>query len=1717
MEGDLRVLDDLKTQIEKGYVNYKKSPKDRINANYIKARLGILNEQYHNFIEKHERLLETYSTQELESTSYVKSETFEAVFDSFLNYKVELQNALDKFESAPKGSCNVSSDSSKRDSVLKLPKIKLPTFSGKYVEWSSFRDLFISLVHNNASLDNVQKMHYLKTQLSGEAEQLIRHVPITDSNYVKCWNMLKDRYNNKRYISFCILKRLFGQRSITNESSSALKELLDVTTDCLHELSNLGIDVSSWDVIVIYVVSLKLDAESRKQWELQVSNDCNELPTLKQFKEFLCTRFRALEFVEPKTKTKAPSITNSNPKALHTTTNISCPHCSEEHRLYNCKRFASEDVEKRRNIVETLGLCFNCLGYNHSTKVCRVPTKCRICKRKHHSLLHPKTTTAAVATSSETTSTDAVSEAVTNIAAHFSKGVVSQQVLLATALIKADSKNGSSQILRALLDQGSQASFISEAAVQLLQLKKTSTKSTISGIGGGHGGLTSKYTVMLNIQSLCDPSFSIQVRAHVLGTLTSVLPERKFTLVDWPEIRNLQLADPSFNSPNKIDVLLGAEAYCHIIKQGLMKGPKGTPIAQDTYLGWIISGGVEELQINNVIVSMHAQVEANDLLKRIWELEPEPVSLKKRLTKEEQACEEYYAATTQRDESGRYVVHLPFRHDDPPCKYGDSKNIAIKRLHGLEQKFRKQSETRERYSGVINEYLSLGHMEKITDEDERSRPDAVYLPHHAVIKEGRATTKVRVVFDASCKGTNGVSLNDTLMVGPRLQADLRYIVMRWRRHLICLAADVVKMFRQVMIAREHTDYQRIVWRESTQEEIGDYRLLTVTFGTSCAPYLAVKTLQQIACDEGHKYPLAAERIKADVYMDDVLTGCQSETEAIEVYKQLKKLLKEGGFQLQKWTSNSDKLLDVFKEDAGGDVEIKQDQVSKVLGLTWNRTTDRFEYSVKPPLCTAPETKRKVISEISRLFDPMGWIAPCIVTSRVFIQRLWIAGIGWDDELPPELLKEWESYRSELVKLQNFHLPRWINTSTDDTIIELHGFSDASNIAYAAVVYIRVVDSLGNVRTHLITAKTKVAPIKQISIPRLELCGAVLVTHLLVEVAEVLGVPKTNLHAWTDSSVVLAWLSDHPSRWKTFVANRTSEILNLLDNQQWSHVQSKDNPADMASRGIKPTHLLNNLLWLQGPTWLRNDSVNYTRPSAIKHNEEERVVKVHVNAIAHEDEDEWLWDRFSSLRKLVRVVAFCRRFIKRCREPAAKSFSYLSVTELKDSLNLCIQKCQSTWFRDEIRTLQSDGNVSKASSLCSLSPFLDQDGILRVGGRIRHSELPPESKHPIVVPHKSRLAKFLVADAHERTFHGGQQLMLRFLQSRYWILRAKTLIRSHIHHYVPCIRYAGLSRNPLMGELPSCRVTPSKPFSNSGVDFAGPINIRCSKGRGQRSYKGYICLFVCMATRAVHIEAVSDLTSEGFLAAFKRFVARRGHCSHLWSDNGTNFVGASRELRLLFNIEKNQVAREIADALANNHTEWHYIPPRSPNFGGLWEAGIKSVKHHFKRVIGDSTLTFEEISTVLSQIEACLNSRPLCQSSSDPGDEAPLTPGHFLVGQSIVLPPDHNFEQLANISTLRRWQLTQRMVQSFWRRWSAEYLTNFFQRYKWSIRTTEFKVGDVVLIKEDNLPPAKWLYGRIVELHPGKDNVTRVVSVRCKNTVIKRPTSKLCRLPLDDKD
>lgn len=313
---------------------------------------------------------------------------------------------------------------------------------------------------------------------------------------------------------------------------------------------------------------------------------------------------------------------------------------------------------------------------------------------------------------------------------------------------------------------------------------------------------------------------------------------------------------------------------------------------------------------------------------------------------------------------------------------------------------------------------------------------------------------------------------------------------------------------------------------------------------------------------------------------------------------------------------------------------------------------------------------------------------------------------------------------------------------------------------------------------------------------------------------------------------------------------------------------------------------------------------------------------------------------------------------------------------------------------------------------------------------------------------------------------------------------------------------------MMADLPVNRVTFVRPFLSTGVDYAGPIYVRPSKRRGLKPNKAYIVVFICFSTKAIHVELAGDLSTETFIAAFRRFISRRGLCQDMFSDNGSNFIGAKREIEELFSILKNN---SFSSFLSQNNIHWHFNPPSSPHFGGIWEAAVKSIKYHLKRTLGNAQLTFEEMNTVLIQIESILNSRPLCLTSDDELD--PLTPSHFLIGHPHTSLPDPDLSHL-KLNSLSRWQYIQRLRQEFWKKWHRSYLLTLQKRTKWSTNKSSIKINDVVILHEENLPPSCWKLGRVIDLHPGEDQIVRVVTVKTQTGTLKRPTIKLSVLPIE---
>ncbi|XP_044591989.1 uncharacterized protein LOC123270116 [Cotesia glomerata] len=813
-----------------------------------------------------------------------------------------------------------------------------------------------------------------------------------------------------------------------------------------------------------------------------------------------------------------------------------------------------------------------------------------------------------------------------------------------------------------------------------------------------------------------------------------------------------------------------------------------------------------------------------------------------------------------------------------------------------------------------------------------------YLPHHAVIKADSTTTKTRVVFDGSCKTSTGISLNDTLMVGPKLQDDLFVILVRYRSHIYALTADIEKMYRQILVHPDDVKYQKILFRESRDETIKFYTSNTVTYGTSAGSYLAIKSLQQLGKDERESYPNASVVLQNDFYVDDLLSGAETLPKAKALRNELNALLAKGGFHLRKWASNHPSLSD-NASNCGGSMSksLDSDTTSKTLGIHWRPSSDTLCYSVK--ISDSKATKRAILLESAKLFDPLGLLGPVIVYAKIMMQLCWKSGITWDESVPQEIHNTWELYKSQLPVLETLRFTRCLLVENASNL-QIHGFCDASEKAYGACIYLRSTSPNGKVYTRLICSKSRVAPVNSVSLPRLELCGALLLSTLYNAVRESFTLQIGDTYLWCDSTISLHWIHTAPYRLKTFVSNRVAKIQKRTVNCHWWHIPSADNPADFVSRGQLPAEFAVNAMWQTGPSWLTSPEQAWPRSllpditiPELKSPSNDSMQCMQITLDKFD-----ILHRYSSMRTLQRVVAYNTRFLHNLKNKNQRITGNLTAQELKSSLTLIIKLTQSTGFLKEMNCLKSKKSLPDNSNLLQLSPYLDDLGIMRVGGQLSLPSLHNYQQHPMLLPSNHFITTLIVREEHARLMHAGAQATLYSVRQNYWPINSRNTVRKILHQCGRCFRAKPRLADYSSGLLPKCRIEQCRPFLKTGIDFCGPLFIKEKRFRNRNKVRVYVAVFVFMVTKAVHLELVCDFTSEAFIASLRRFFARCGKSAEIHSNNGTNFVGACREIREFFNSSEYQIA--LGKFLNDERITWHFIPPRAPYFGGLWEAAVK---------------------------------------------------------------------------------------------------------------------------------------------------------------------------------
>lgn len=1598
--------------------------------------------------------------------------------------------------------------------ISKRSRIKyedLPTFDGTMSKFLDFKGYFETMVHDDSTIPLKEKLLALRKCLKDSAAEVLRDLPPGEDAYTIAWEAVLDRYEDKIDIIDSYLREFIFLPRITHESK--LRELMDRITRSLRGLKASKENPDNWSTIITFLVYSKLDFQTQKDWQKTIS-DRTKYPNWKEFEAFLLNRAKAVKQLEDKQKSskKAYNVTsNKNEKYVR-----KCVACQKsDHLLFSCETFNKMTAGERLDLVRNNKLCYNCFNRNHHTRECEVRKCCKICGYKHHTLLHiEKNSTKSTSSSVDSNAKQVVNDTnnVNNVTelSNEKKGFTvarpnGDAAMLPSAVVKFVSKFKRGNA-RALLDACSQVTLIGDAFVKINKIPVYSAEENPIAVGGLKA--TVNKFVELELRSRFN-DFKIIIHADIVPQKALSYVASNIEDCDLlKKIHKYDLAETAITSKAlsiaNVDMLIGANYLPQIMNQEMVTIEN--ILLQDTKFGWAVSGLWNQKPTNEKADSPSCFLTIQDIhdqLQKFWETENKE-NLEE--TSEHLKCTEHFEKTYTRTPEGKFSVRLPLKEDRTVLK--NNRNKALAQFIRAEKN--RPQECRQLYIDFMREYEALGHMTKIPSDPE-SKELRYYIPHRAVFRPEKTTSKLRVVFNAGFKTPSGKSLNDILMNGPVLQPEMFDTILKFRDYPVAFVADIEKMFRCIEVQPQDRALQTILWREREDEEISEYQLNTVTYGTVCGTFLATGCLQKLA-DEAQT-ERARDAIKNNFYVDDLLTGAQTISEALELQKEIHETLLSGGFKLRKYKSNSSDFLaqiDPDRIEESSSKTICGESGTSLLGLNWEPTSDVFRPKMNGISWNIEiVSKKTILAEISKVFDPIGLMSPVTVKGKLLMQSLWKSKIDWDVPVSGKIRAEFQKYIENLQKLQCFALPRCLSSLQNIVSKALFGYSDASEEVYSAAVYMRTENAIGEVSSHLICAKTKVGPINGSTIPRMELRAAELLAELLHRVEKILNVNKESVFAFSDSKVVLAWLSKPYDQWKAFVANRVKKIVSVVPSDRWFYVNTRENPADLATRPKNTEEFLKSDLWFYGPLFMREEwTIDSLKTRVINESVEieRRKLKLACKIVINED-NLYLYNfvkRFSSYNRLLIVFAHIQKFINRSRKLDLVNNENAKVLNYRKANIAIVKLIQKFEFSEEYESLLENNPLPKNSKLKSLLPFLDKEGVMRWSTRIINSNMSYDRKFPMILLAKSHFVTLLVRHVHVRYYHASNSFIYTFLSFMYkFVGDIKRVIKSEIHRCVTCVRYRGETKPQLMGDLPKERVTISRPFTTTGVDFAGPFDCRLIATRSKTT-KIYLALFICFTTRAIHLELVFSLTSEDFLKSLKRFTNRRGLPNLMWSDRGTNFKGAAGYLDLQHDT--------IQSAVAKEGINWKFLLAKTPHRGGFWEAGVKAAKKPLLRQLKGVILNYDEYATLFTEIEGILNSRPLCYRTYGTSETEIITPGHFLIGDYMKAVPEPEDGQY-KLKLSRRYHELKNRINQFFRVWSKDYMNQLQQRSKWLDAQPNLEVDQVVLLKDDETKPYEWPLARITKVFP-VDGVVRTVEVFSKGKTSKKAVNFIIPLPKD---
>lgn len=1440
-----------------------------------------------------------------------------------------------------------------------------------------------------------------------------------------------------------------------------------------------------------------------------------------------------------------------------------CPIHHKPHPLKKCRGFRAKTLEERKSFLRENGICYRCCAStSHLAKDCKVTPKCSECESDRHiAAMHPgpapqtPKVPAPTSTPEEKEEGEALAS-VPTVTSHCTEICGEGQPAMSCSkicLVRVFPKGQRDKAINmyAIHDDQSNRSLVRPEFFDLFDVKSNSSRyslKTCAGIVEMSGRKAEGFEVE-SVNGGVTLALPPLIECDQVPTNRSEIPTPKVALCH-PHLKSLAKHIPELDPNAQILLLLGRDIIrAHKVRQQI-NGPHDSPFAQRLDLGWTVVGEVCLGHAHRPRVSAfktHVLEKGRpsflspcgnfiDLKEKVCHGGEQPCGFTHKSSSEratEHLLGQNLFQTTEndnkvaqsiedgvflkimnsevyRDDKNNWVAPLPFKV--PRRRLPNNRKQALNRLSSLCRALNRKPVMKQQFLDFMGKVIADDHAEPappLTQDEE-----CWYLPTFGVYHP-RKPNQIRVVFDSSAQ-EGGVSLNNVLLTGPDLNNSLLGVLIRFRKELVAVMADIQRMFHCFLVREDHRNFLRFLWYRDNDptKDIIEYRMKVHVFGNSPSPSIAIYGLRLAAKEGEREHGTDTRRfVERHFYVDDGLMSLPSDTEAISLLKRTQASLAESNLRLHKIVSNSPAVMKAFppEDHAVGiqDLDLSEEStvLQRSLGLCWEIASDAFTFQVS--VGDKPFTRRGVLSIINSVFDPLGLASPVTIQGRALLRELTCDTSDWDAPLPEGKRSEWVTWRDSLLELKELHIPR---TYTPDSLtnaqrLELCVFSDASTMAIGAVAYLRAIDEDGNSNIGFVLGKAKLAPQCKPTIPRLELCGAVLAVEMAELILDEMDLKMDAVKFYCDSKVVLGYIHNEVKRFYVYVHNRVQRIRQSTKPEQWLYVPTEHNPADHASRAVSASNLAKTT-WFSGPAFLRRpyDGLQ-AEPETFELISPELDVEVRpeVSSFHTQVQVQSLttdrFKRFSTWESLVRAVALLVHIV-RCYKfkdyaKGCKGWHWCEQPRTPDersqAMNVIIQAVQRDVFPAEFSALTDGEALPKKSPLFSLSPVLEK-GLLRIGGRLTHAPLEHAEKNPLVLPKRNHVSTLLVSYHHKQVKHQGRHFTEGAVRSSgLWIIGCKRLVSSVIHECVTCRKLRGKREEQTMADLPPERLSTSPPFSYVGLDVFGPWKVTARRTRGGHAEsKRWAILFTCMSTRAVHIEVIESMDTSSCINALRRFFAIRGPAKQLRSDCGTNFIAASKELGL---TKQQQQGPSIQRYLSDQGCSWEFNPPYSSHMGGSWERMIGVARRIFDSILLQEHvhLSHEVLCTYMCEVSAIINGRPLTPVSTDPDAPFLLTPAMLLTQKGAMPPPPGDFSDKDLHQS--QWRQVQALASTFWTRWRREYLPTLQSRRKWVGERCNLQQGDVVLLKDSQAARNEWPLALVTATYPSQDGKVRKVEVK----------------------